>query len=135
MMDRILALRGRIDKPIFLAFKHSRAYLAVHFGRSLFEPGIAETTSLESVQEMAAQFALAEGIVNELDLNTRIWTKGVDASWLRPQPCGATQRYRTGPGIAEATAQLQLFCTQTMSDLMVSEPGTLAPLAAASAAL
>ncbi len=86
MMDRILALRGRIDKPIYLAFKHSRAYLAVHFGRSLFEPGIAETTSLASVQEMAAQFALAEAIVDELDLNTRIWTKGVDASWLRPQP-------------------------------------------------
>lgn len=86
MMDRILALRARIDKPIFLAFKHSRAYLAVHFGRSLFEPGITATTSLESVQEMAAQFALAEGIVDELDLNTRIWTKGVDDSWLQRRP-------------------------------------------------
>jgi len=34
-----------------------------------------------------------------------------------------------------AAAQLQLACTQTMSDLIVSEPLTFAPLAAASAAL
>lgn len=83
MMDQILALRQRAGKPIFLAFKNHRAYLGVHYGRALFEPGIASTTSLASIQEMAAHFALAEGVVHELDLNTRIWTKTVDDSLLK----------------------------------------------------
>lgn len=82
MMDQILALRQRAGKPIFLAFKQHRAYLGVHYGQALFEPGIAASTSLESIQEMAAHFALAEAVIHELDLNTRIWTKGVDASLL-----------------------------------------------------
>ena len=49
----------------------------------MFEPGIAETTSAGAIHEMAAHFSLAEGVVDELDLNTRIWTKGVDESLLR----------------------------------------------------
>lgn len=83
MMEQILALRQRAGKPIFLAFKNNRAYLGVHYGRALFEPGIATSTSLESIQEMAAHFALAEGVIHELDLNTRIWTKGIDDALLK----------------------------------------------------
>ena len=83
MMEQILALRQRAGKPIFLAFKNNRAYIGVHYGHALFEPGIASTTSLESIQEMAAHFALAEGVIHELDLNTRIWTKGVDDALLK----------------------------------------------------
>ena len=82
MMEQILALRQRAGKPVFLAFKNNRAYIGVHYGRALFEPGIATTTSLESIQEMAAHFALAEGVIHELDLNTRIWTKDVDDELL-----------------------------------------------------
>ena len=82
MMERILALQARTEKPVHLAFKGSRAYLGVNYGRALFEPGIAASTSVEAIHEMAAHFALAEGIVHELDLNTRIWTKGVDESLL-----------------------------------------------------
>lgn len=82
MMERILALQTRTDRPLFLAFKNNRAYLGVHYGRALFEPDIAASTSVTALHEMAAHFALAEGIVHELDLNTRIWTKGVDTSLL-----------------------------------------------------
>ena len=83
MMEQILALRQRAGKPLFLAFKGNRAYIGVHYGRALFEPGIASSTSLESILEMAAHFALAEGVIHELDLNTRIWTKGVDDALLK----------------------------------------------------
>lgn len=82
MMERILALQARTSHPVFLGFKHNRAFLGVHYGRALFEPGIAASTSVEAIHEMAAHFALAEGIVHELDLNTRIWTKEVDDSLL-----------------------------------------------------
>ncbi len=78
MMERILALSALTQKPVHLAFKNNRAFLGVNYGRALFEPGIRDSTSAAAVHEMAAQFSLAEGIVEELDLNTRIWTKGVD---------------------------------------------------------
>lgn len=90
MMERILALAARTAHPVFLGFKGHRAYLGVNYGRALFEPGIAATTSLEAIREMAAHFALAEGVVEELDLNTRIWTKDVDESLLHV-PDDATQ--------------------------------------------
>ncbi len=83
MMERILALRARADKPVFLAFNRNRAYLAVHFGRSLFEPSIGSTTSREAIEEMADHFAMAEFVVQDLDLNTRIWTKDVDDALLK----------------------------------------------------
>jgi hypothetical protein len=82
MMEQILSLSRRTEKPIFLGFKSSRAYLGINYERPLFEPGIAATTSVEAIHETAAQFALGEGIVHELDLNTRIWTKDVDESLL-----------------------------------------------------
>lgn len=82
MMERILALESQTERPVHLAFKNNRAYLGVNYGRALFEPGIAASTSVEAIHEMAAHFALAEAIVDELDLNTRIWTKGVDDSLL-----------------------------------------------------
>ena len=82
MMERILALQSRTEKNVHLAFKGNRAYLGVNYGRPLFEPGIAASTSVDAIHEMAAHFALADGIVHELDLNPRIWTKGVDDSLL-----------------------------------------------------
>ena len=85
MMEQLLVLRRRANHPVFLGFKNNRAYIGVHYGRTLFEPGIASTTSLEALEEMAEQFAFAEFVVHELDLNTRIWTKGVDDSILRQQ--------------------------------------------------
>lgn len=82
MMHRIMALKARTSQPVHLAFANHRGYIGVNYQRALFEPGIAETTSAAALHEMAAQFALAEAIVQELDLNTRIWTKDVDDSLL-----------------------------------------------------
>jgi hypothetical protein len=82
MMARLMAVRAGAGKPVFLAFRERGAYLGIHYNRALFEPGIATSTSKASVLEMAEHFALAEEIVRELDLNTRIWTKDVDESLL-----------------------------------------------------
>ena len=83
MMQRVLALQSVTGHDVHLAFSRNRAYLGVHYGRDLFEPGIRESTSVEAIREMAENFAVAEGIVAELDLNTRIWTKDVDTSLLQ----------------------------------------------------
>jgi hypothetical protein len=99
MMERLLALRRDIGRPVFAGFRGSRAFLGVFYGAALFEPSIAATTSLEAIQAMARHFAVAEQLVRELDLNTRIWTKGVDESLLRA-PDAAPE-----PGSLEAVAE------------------------------
>lgn len=78
----LVALRARTDRPVWAAFKGGRAYLGVHYGRSLFEPAVVRTTSLETLERMAEQFALAETVVRELDLNTRVGGKAPDDSLL-----------------------------------------------------
>ena len=129
MMEQILALRQRAGKPVFLAFKNNRAYIGVHYGRALFEPGIASTTSLESIQEMAAHFALAEGVIHELDLNTRIWTKGVDDALLKRdavvEPDGELGRVLTRDDVTPSdiwAAAGALGKDASESDLVVARP-------------
>ena len=69
MTGALLTLRERTGTPVFIAFKGRRAYGAVHYGRALFEPGIAQTTSMEAVREIAEHFALVEIVVRELSLH------------------------------------------------------------------
>ena len=86
LMERIVEMREKTGMPIFVAFAGSAAYVAVHYGCALFEPSIATSTSFESLEAMADHFRLAGLIVQELDLNTRIWTKDVDGSLLETAP-------------------------------------------------
>lgn len=77
--QRLLTLRGQAGKPVFLAFKEQRAYVAVDYGRTLFEPGVALSTSKEAVREIAGHFAFVEAIVRELGLSAT----SIDDSLLR----------------------------------------------------
>jgi hypothetical protein len=83
MRAAVLTLRERADKPVFAAFKDGRAYVGVHYGRTLFEPRIARTTSKAAVLEIAEQFAFVETIVRELNLNARTWGGDADDSLLQ----------------------------------------------------
>lgn len=89
ILERILALGRHTRYPIFLAFKGQRVYLGVHYGRKLFEPGIASTTSLEAIEEIAEHFGLAETIVRELNLNALSGPLDLDDSWPRPDATAA----------------------------------------------
>jgi hypothetical protein len=82
MIEALLTLRRQASKPVFLAFKGRRAYVGVHYDRTLFEPGIAQTTSREAVREIAGHFAFVETIVRELNLNDRASALEPDASLL-----------------------------------------------------
>ncbi len=122
MMERILALQARTEKPLHLAFCHNRAFLGVHYGRPLFEPGITASTSITAIHEMAAHFALADGIVEELDLNTRIWTKGVDDSRVHADEASPTvdpldAAARTGTLTAETLWEVARASTTDGHDL------------------
>ena len=83
MMEGLPILRRHAGKPVFVAFKDRRAYVGVHYGRTMFEPGIAQTTSKAAVREIAEQFALVETIARELNLNSGAPVAEDDDSLLR----------------------------------------------------
>lgn len=76
MMRRILDLREKVDKNVALAFKGTRVYVAVSYGRRLFEPRLFRSgIDFEQIEEFHTILDDTLGIVDGLNLNTRIWTK------------------------------------------------------------
>jgi hypothetical protein len=76
LMKRIVDFKRDSDKKIHLSFISSQVNVAVSFKRSLFEPKLFSTLlDFKPIQEYFEDLVLAVGIVEDLNLNTRIWTK------------------------------------------------------------
>lgn len=76
LMERILEFKRKTRQNIFLSFVDSRVYVGVWSDRTLFEPKILSTLlDFDLIREYFDDLQLATGIVEDLNLNTRIWTK------------------------------------------------------------
>ncbi|HEY3412268.1 MAG TPA: DUF3137 domain-containing protein [Armatimonadota bacterium] len=80
-LERILALQARFNDPIHLSYVESCLYLGLPgvelgFGDA---PGlfrrVREESVLRVVSQCRASLLFLDGLVEQLDLNTRIWTK------------------------------------------------------------
>jgi Protein of unknown function (DUF3137) len=83
LIEALLTLRRQAGKPVFLAFRDQRAFFGVDYGRTLFEPGIARTTSKAAVGEIAEHFAFVETVVRELNVSARGFAVEGDESLFR----------------------------------------------------
>ncbi len=75
MMERIVALKRKLNTDISLSFFGSRVYAAFSMRDNLFEPKLLGATDLETLLEYVSELRLATDIVEDLNLNTRIWSK------------------------------------------------------------
>lgn len=76
MMRRILTMRHRFGKDVRLGFKASSLVLAVPHSRPFLEPDTGTpATDPAQVGELLRELTYFLDTVEELDLNTRIWTK------------------------------------------------------------
>lgn len=76
LMERIVEFRKKTGRKIYLSFVGSKVFVAVSYTKSLFEPRIFRTLlDFESIREYFEDLQLAIGIVDDLNLNTRIWSK------------------------------------------------------------
>ena len=76
LMRRILDYKIKSKKNIQLSFISSRLFVAVPYGKDLFEPKLfGEITEFESVEEYYNDLKLVLELIEDLNLNTRIWTK------------------------------------------------------------
>lgn len=77
LMQRLLQLKQKMNCPMSCSFVGSKMYMAFETDLDLFEPGISETNeTLEAAWGYVLQFRLFFDIIDDLNLNVRIWTKG-----------------------------------------------------------
>jgi hypothetical protein len=76
LMQRIVDFRKKTGRPIHLSFVSSQVFVAISYSRALFEPRVfSSITDFKCMEAYYDDLHLALGIVEDLNLNTRIWTK------------------------------------------------------------
>ncbi len=76
MMRRMLDMKRRFGKDIRIAFKESSVWIAVPHSSHYLEPHTSiAATDRQQIEKMMGEISLFLDVIEELDLNTRIWTK------------------------------------------------------------
>lgn len=76
LMQRILNFKNKTGTKIYLSFTGSKVYVAVPVNRNMFEPKyFSSMKDFEPIQNYYQDLTFAVSIVDELNLNTRIWSK------------------------------------------------------------
>ncbi len=74
LMQRILDYKRKVHKDVAFSFIDNRLYVAIPTKLNLFEPKITKPiTDKEFIQSNYDYFKLLTDLVNDLDLNTKIW--------------------------------------------------------------
>ena len=76
MQERMLELRGRLNDDVRFAFRESRVFTTIPNKRDWFEPSLDHTAHDQGqMNTFLGQMVACFQIVEDLNLNTRIWTK------------------------------------------------------------
>lgn len=76
IMEALVAIYKKYKRKMHLSFIGSRVYVAMSFKQDLFEPKIFKSgVRFNDVEFMYNLFLMNATIIQELNLNTRIWTK------------------------------------------------------------
>ncbi len=76
IMEAMVDLAKRFGRSVFFSFVGSRIYFARSFSEPLFEPNLFRSgVNYSDLKEMFELFGMISVLVQELSLNTRIWTK------------------------------------------------------------
>ncbi|MDX2007265.1 MAG: DUF3137 domain-containing protein [Meiothermus sp.] len=71
MMERIKELRKR--GPLYMAFTGGNLYVGISSSRDLFEPNVLKPLGMDDLMAHMGNLRQVLGIVDELELNTRVW--------------------------------------------------------------
>ena len=76
MMRRILEIKRKFDSRVRISFKDSSVWIAVSHSPPYLEPDVkTSATDLNQIRSMMTEVSSFIELIEELDLNTRIWTK------------------------------------------------------------
>jgi hypothetical protein len=87
LVQRILDFRRKTGRRIYMSFVGSQVFVAIPYRRGLFEPKVfTKITGFKGVREYFDDLNLALGIVDDLNLNTRIWAATPDVPAMPTRP-------------------------------------------------
>ncbi|BBG66877.1 possible galanin [Hydrogenimonas sp.] len=76
IMERLVELRREADAPVYISFRYNRLFIAIKNGGKWFEPVLFKSLlSLDVFRGYIENLNLILSIVEELNLNRRIWSK------------------------------------------------------------
>lgn len=76
LMQRIVDFRRKWNTKVYLSFRDSKVYIAIKMDKNLFESRLFKSiVDYNFIEENIRFLILLTGIVEDLNLNTRIWTK------------------------------------------------------------
>ncbi len=75
MMERILNLQAKWREELRISFIRDHVFIAINHKQNLFEPNMKQEINLDQVKRIHEEVEMCLGIIDALDLNTRIWTK------------------------------------------------------------
>lgn len=76
LMERLVAFRKKMNAGVQMSFIGNNLYLAVPMRQNLFEPRLRKSVKdFTDIEEYYKQIEFCTSIADELNLNTRIWTK------------------------------------------------------------
>ena len=76
IMEKLVALRKKADAPVYLSFRFDRLFIAIENGGNWFEPTLFKSLlSIDVFKSYIENLNLILSIVEELNLNRRIWSK------------------------------------------------------------
>ncbi len=76
LMQRIVEFKRKWNTKVYLSFRDSKVYIAIKMDKNLFETRLFKSiVDYNFIEENIRFLILLTGIVDDLNLNTRIWTK------------------------------------------------------------
>lgn len=76
LMKRMTEFKKKIKNQVHFSFVGSKIFAAISYQKSLFEPRVFKTVmDFKPIQEYFEDLELAVGMVDDLNLNRRIWGK------------------------------------------------------------
>ncbi len=75
IMSRIVDLEDRFGENLYLSFRGHYVYIAISESYNMFENSIHDEVSFQQIQRFLEEVNSILEIINDLDLNLRIWTK------------------------------------------------------------
>ncbi|MEA3521814.1 MAG: DUF3137 domain-containing protein [Campylobacterota bacterium] len=76
MMQRIVDFKHRSKQDLYISFTSDKIHIAIAYNKDLFEPTVfSSLLDYKSAMEYIKTLHLAVGIVQELQLNQKLWSK------------------------------------------------------------
>lgn len=76
LMDKLLHFRKKSQHPLYISFIGGKIYMAIEYNKDLFEPSVFHSLlKYKIAMEYIQTLHLALGIVQELQLNQKLWSK------------------------------------------------------------